>query len=47
MATVGEFLHAWWIILVPIAFIALLFYAFNPKRKKEFQDDANIPFDDT
>lgn len=37
---------AWWFWAIPIAFIAVLVYAFNPKRKKEFQEEARVPLED-
>jgi cbb3-type cytochrome oxidase subunit 3 len=46
MGAIMEFLRAWWVVVVPVGFILVLAYALNPRRKKEFQDDANIPFDD-
>ena len=33
-------------ILVAIAFIAICWWAFSPKRKKKFEDAANLPFAD-
>jgi cbb3-type cytochrome oxidase subunit 3 len=35
----------WWLI-IPLAFVVVLLYAFNPRRKREFEDDADIPFRD-
>ena len=46
MTYFGEALSVWWMWLIPAAFIAVLVYAFNPRRKKQFQKDAEIPFDD-
>lgn len=37
---------SWWVWMVPLAFLAVLVYAFNPKRKTQFEDDARIPLDD-
>lgn len=42
----NEVIGAWWVWAVPVAFVAVLFYAFNPKRKKEFAEDARLPLDD-
>lgn len=39
-------LAMWWLWAVPIAFIAVLVYAFNPKRKKEFDAEARVPLED-
>ncbi len=33
-----------WLII--IAFIGVVIYAFGRKRKKRFEEDARIPFDD-
>ena len=46
MSTIADFLRAWWILAIPIAFIVVLVYAFSAKRKKQFRDDATIPFED-
>lgn len=42
----GETISAWWMWVVPIAFVAVLFYAFNPKRKKQFDAEARVPLED-
>jgi len=39
-------LQAWWMWAVPIAFVAVLVYALNPKRKKEFDAEARVPLED-
>ena len=39
-------LSAWWMWAVPLAFVAVLVYAFNPKRRKEFEDEARVPIED-
>jgi cbb3-type cytochrome oxidase subunit 3 len=31
---------------VPIAFVLVLVYVLNPKRKKQFQKDARIPLEE-
>nr|WP_254722131.1 cbb3-type cytochrome c oxidase subunit 3 [Gilvimarinus xylanilyticus] len=33
-------------VLVAIAFAAVCWWAFSPKRKKRFEEDANLPFAD-
>ncbi len=33
-------------ILVMIAFLGICWWAFSPKRKKRFDDAANLPFAD-
>lgn len=42
----GNMLSMWWVWLVPIAFVAVLVYALNPKRKKEFEAEARVPLED-
>ncbi len=41
----GEFLSAWWVWLVPLAFLAVVIYAFSPKRKKDFDAEARVPME--
>jgi len=36
----------WWVWAVPLAFVAVLVYALNPKRKKEFDAEARVPMED-
>ncbi len=33
-------------VLVAIAFAAVCWWAFSPKRKQRFEEDANLPFAD-
>lgn len=33
-------------IFVMIAFVGVCWWAFSPKRKKQFEDAANLPFAD-
>ncbi|WP_347331273.1 cbb3-type cytochrome oxidase subunit 3 [Marinimicrobium locisalis] len=33
-------------VLVAIAFVAVCWWAFSPRRKKRFDDAANLPFAD-
>jgi len=33
-------------VLVMIAFFSVCWWAFSPKRKKRFEEDANLPFAD-
>ena len=46
MDMIESLLSAWWIWAVPVAFLAVLFYAFNPKRKKQFEKEARVPLED-
>ena len=43
---IENLLSAWWVWAVPVAFLAVLFYAFNPKRKKQFEEEARVPLED-
>ena len=33
-------------VLVMIAFFSVCWWAFSPRRKKRFEEDANLPFAD-
>jgi len=35
-----------WVVWLLILFVGVLFWAFRPKHKKRFEDDAEIPFRD-
>lgn len=39
-------LSAWWLWAVPLAFVAVLVYALNPKRKTAFEEEARVPLED-
>lgn len=41
----NEFVSAWWMWLIPLAFLAVVLYALNPKRKREFDAEARVPMD--
>ena len=41
----AEVLSVWWMWAVPLAFVAVLIYALNPKRKKEFDAEARVPME--
>ncbi|MFV8784382.1 cbb3-type cytochrome oxidase subunit 3 [Microbulbifer sp. SA54] len=34
------------VVLGALAFLAICWWAFSPKRKKRFEEDANLPFAD-
>ncbi|WNZ57441.1 cbb3-type cytochrome oxidase subunit 3 [Microbulbifer sp. EKSA008] len=34
------------LVLGSVAFLAICWWAFSPKRKKRFEEDANLPFAD-
>lgn len=41
----NELMSTWWMWLVPVAFLVVVLYAFNPKRKKEFDAEARVPME--
>ncbi len=43
----SEVIAAWWVWLVPIAFVAVLVYAFNPRRRKQFEEEARVPIENS
>lgn len=36
----------WWLFAIPAAFIAIVIYVFNPRRKRRLESNADIPFRD-
>lgn len=41
-----DILAAWWLWAVPLAFVAVLVYVLNPKRKTAFEEEARVPLED-
>lgn len=41
----NEFFAAWWMWLIPLAFLVVVVYALSPKRKKEFDAEARVPME--
>ena len=39
-------LSMWWAWVIPLAFLVVLLYALNPKRKKQFEAEARVPLED-
>ena len=35
-----------WVVWLMLLFLGIVFWAFRPKNKKRFEDDARIPFKD-
>lgn len=35
-----------WVVWLMILFLGIVFWAFRPKNKKRFEEDARIPFKD-
>ena len=41
-----ESFHSWWTLALLIIFIGIVFWAWSGKRKEDFQEAANLPFED-
>jgi cytochrome c oxidase cbb3-type subunit 4 len=41
---VYEVARSLWVVWLMILFAGVVFWAFRPKNKKRFEDDARIPF---
>jgi cytochrome c oxidase cbb3-type subunit IV len=41
---VYEVARSLWVVWLMILFAGVVFWAFRPKNKKRFEDDAKIPF---
>ena len=39
-------LHSWWTVAMLVAFIGIVLWAFSGRRRKQFEEAANIPLDD-
>lgn len=44
--TLYEYARQFWVVWLAILVIAVFWYAFNPKNKKRFEEDAKIIFKD-
>ncbi|MCP5372178.1 MAG: cbb3-type cytochrome c oxidase subunit 3 [Hyphomicrobiales bacterium] len=42
----SEVARSWWVVWLMILFTGVLFWAFRPKNRKRFEEDAQIPFRD-
>ena len=38
--------HSWWTLALLLIFIAIVLWAWSAQRSKDFQEAANIPFED-
>lgn len=47
LSALVEIARSTWVIWLMILFGAVIFWAFRPSNKKRFEDDANIPFNET
>ena len=45
-AAIAEAARSAWVVWLMILFGGVVFWAFRPKNKKRFEDDARIPFRD-
>ena len=45
-AAIAESARSAWVVWLMILFAGVVFWAFRPKNKKRFEDDARIPFRD-
>ena len=42
----SEAARSLWVVWLMVLFLGVLFWAFRPKNKKRFEEDAMIPFKD-
>jgi len=35
-----------WFVGIPIAFLVVVWYVFRPQRRKRYEQDGRIPFDE-
>lgn len=38
--------HAWWTLVLLIVFIGIVVWAWSGRRARDFEEAANIPFED-
>jgi len=46
LAELYETARSLWVVWLMLLFLGVVFWAFRPKNKKRFEDDAQIPFKD-
>ena len=39
-------IHSWWTVLLLLTFIGIVVWAYSGARKKDFDEAAQLPFDD-
>ncbi len=44
LTALSETASSLWVVWLMILFAGVVFWAFRPKNKKRFEDDAKIPF---
>lgn len=44
LATISEVARSLWVVWLVAVFVGIVFWAFRPKNKKRFEDDAMIIF---
>ena len=45
-AAIMETLRSLWVVWLFVLFIAVVWWAYRPKNKRRFEEDASIPFKD-
>lgn len=43
---VYEFLRSFWVVWLMVLFVAIVFWAYRPKRKSTMEEHGRIPLDD-
>ncbi len=46
MDDIVAFLTRYWVVWLMAIFLAIVFWAYRPKNKKRFEEDARMIFDD-
>lgn len=46
LAELYETVRSLWVVWLMLLFLGIVFWAFRPKNKKRFEEDARIPFKD-
>ena len=46
VAAIMETLRSLWVVWLFVLFIAVVWWAYRPKNKRRFEEDASIPFKD-
>jgi Cbb3-type cytochrome oxidase, subunit 3 len=46
LATILEWARSLWVVWLMLLFVAVLWWAYRPKNRKRFEEDAMIPLKD-
>ena len=46
LTALSEAARSAWVVWLMVLFLGVVFWAFRPKNRKRFEDDARIPFRD-